>query len=178
MTSPLMEKHFMDQCGIDEDKVIRAGYPCCAGIKGVRTFEHDVRKEKGLSQDAKIVVYSPTYRDNAEDEFFGKAIPNMEKLIEKLEKNNMLFIFKMHPLMSKDSEYLVMKEHYENHPRLLFWNNEHDIYEIFDQVTLGIVDYSSIFYDMMAAHVPYFIRYIFDYDNPENYRDLCLIMKK
>lgn len=172
VTSPLMEKHFMDQCGIDEDKVIRAGYPCCAGIEGVRTFEHDVRKEKGLSQDTKIVVYSPTYRDNAEDEFFGKAIPNMERLIEKLEKNNMLLIFKMHPLMSKDSEYLVMKEHYENHPRLLFWNNENDIYEIFDQVTLGIVDYSSIFYDMMAAHVPYFIRYIFDYDNPENFRDL------
>ena len=28
VTSPLMEKHFREQCGIDEDKVIRAGYPC------------------------------------------------------------------------------------------------------------------------------------------------------
>lgn len=27
VTSPLMEKHFMEQCGIKEDKLIRADYP-------------------------------------------------------------------------------------------------------------------------------------------------------
>ena len=172
VTSPLMEEHFREQCGIDEDKVIRAGYPCCTDIGDIKTFDHDILAQKGLGNDTKIVVYSPTYRDNAADDFFGQAIPDMERLIEKLEKNNMLLIFKMHPLMNNDSEYIVLKEHYKDHPRLLFWDNEKDIYEIFNQVTLGIVDYSSIFYDMLAAHVPYFIRYVFDYDNPVNFRDL------
>lgn len=172
VTSPLMEKHFKDQCGIDDDKVIRAGYPCCVGQGGVKTFDHDILKQKGLDPNTKIAVYAPTYRDNAADDFFGHAIPKMEELIAKLEKNNMLLIFKMHPLMNNDSEYIVLKEYYKNHPRLLFWDNAYDIYEIFDQITLGIVDYSSIFYDMLAAKVPYFIRYIFDYDNPVNFRDL------
>lgn len=172
VTSPLMEKHFKEQCGIDDDKVIRAGYPCCEYQGKVKTYDHDILKQKGLPQNTKIAIYSPTYRDNAADDFFGIAIPDMDKLVDKLEKNNMLLIFKMHPLMNNDSEYIVLKEHYKNHPRLLFWDNAYDVYEIFDQITLGIVDYSSIFYDMLASHVPYFIRYVFDYDNPVNFRDL------
>ena len=89
------------------------------------------------------------------------AIPDMERLIQKLEEKNMLMIFKMHPLIEEDYEYLKLKEKYQNHPRLLFWNNQEDFYEIFDDIEVGIIDYSSIFYDMLAGGTKYFIRYFF-----------------
>ena len=53
---------------------------------------------------------------------------------------------------------------YANHPNILFWDNDKDIYEIFDQIDMGIIDYSSIYYDMLASGVKKFIRYIYDYD--------------
>ncbi len=181
VTSPLMEKHFKEQCGIDDDKVIRAGYPRCVYQKyfdKISTFNHDILGEKGLPGDTRIAVYAPTYRDGAQNEFFGTAIPDMDQLVEKLEEQNMLLIFKMHPFMEKDYEYVRVKERYADCKNLLFWDNTKDIYEIFDQIDLAIVDYSSIFYDMLAAGIPHFIRYFFDYDNKENLRDFVFDVKE
>lgn len=174
VTSPLMEKHFKEQCGIDDDKVIRGGYPrCMYNIykEKISTFNHDILKEKGLPQNTKIAVYTPTYRDGNQKDFFITAIPDMERLIEKLKEKNMLLIFKMHPLMEQDYHYCQLKEYYKDCPNLLFWDNSKDIYEIFYKIDLAIVDYSSIFYDMLAAGVPHFVRYFFDYDNENNLRD-------
>lgn len=178
VTSPLMEKHFKEQCGIDDDKVIRAGYPCCMYKDEIKTFNHDILKQKGLSSNAKIAIYSPTYRDACAENFFGKAIPDIELLIKKLKEKNMLLIFKLHPLMENDYEYNILKRKYKHCNNLLFWDNKNDIYEIFDKIDLAIVDYSSIFYDMLAAGVKNFIRYIFDYDNKNNVRDFVFDYKK
>ncbi|MDO5520774.1 MAG: CDP-glycerol glycerophosphotransferase family protein [bacterium] len=180
VTSPLMEKHFKEQCGIDDDKVIRAGYPRCEYnryCERIETFDHDILKEKGLAKDTKIVVYSPTYRDESPFDFFGKAIPDMEALIEKLKANNMLMIFKIHPLMEKDYQYVQYKEYYADCKNLLFWDNSLDFYEIMDKVDLAIIDYSSIFYDMLAAGVKNYVRYIFDYED-KSFRDLVFDLKE
>lgn len=180
VTSPLMEKHFKEQCGIDDDKVIRAGYPRCEYNKyceKIETFDHDILKQKGLPSDTKVVVYSPTYRDESPYDFFGKAIPDMDRLIKKLEENNMLMIFKMHPLMEKDYQYVQCKEYYADNKNILFWDNNLDFYEVMDQVDLAIIDYSSIFYDMLAAGVKNFVRYMFDYED-NNFRDLVFDVKE
>lgn len=164
VTSPLMEKHFIYQCGLRNDRVIRGGYPRCMYQKyfeKVTTFNHDIRGRKGLEMDTRIAAYVPTFRDDAPQGFMSLAIPDMERLIQKLEEKNMLMIFKMHPLIEEDYEYLKLKEKYQNHPRLLFWNNQEDFYEIFDDIEVGIIDYSSIFYDMLAGGTKYFIRYFF-----------------
>ena len=39
---------------------------------------------------------------------------------------------------------------------------------------MAIIDYSSIFYDMLARGVKHFIRYIFEYDNKDNITDFAL----
>ena len=175
VTSPLMEKHFKEQCGIDDDKVIRAGYPRCEYQKyfeKIQTFDHDILAQKGMPHDAKIALYAPTYRDASPFDFFGKAIPDMEALLEKLKENNTLLIFKMHPLMESDSVYTQVKEFYKNCPNFLFWDNAYDLYEIMDRIDLAIVDYSSIYYDLLSAGVRNFIRYIFDYGQENTIRDL------
>lgn len=173
VTSPLMEKHFIKYCDVASDKIIRAGYPCCDYPNEIATFNHNILKEKGLPKDTKIAVYAPTYRENSLTNFFSTAIPDMEKLINVLKKNHYLLIFKMHPLMKNDFQYQNMYNAYKDNPNLLFWDNDYDFYEVMDQVDLAIVDYSSIFYDMLARGIKHFARYIFDYDNPESVRDFA-----
>ena len=178
VTSPLMEKHFLENCNIREENLVRAGYPCCMHKDEVKTFDHDILAKKGLGLDTRIAVYAPTYRDASPNTFFEKAIPDMERLVKKLEENHMLLIFKMHPFMNGDYRYQQLKKLYGNHPNLLFWDNANDIYEIFDQIELAIIDYSSIFYDMLAGGVKYFIRYMFDLDQPDNLRDFVFDVKE
>lgn len=178
VTSPLMEKHFLLHCNIRKEHLIRAGYPCCVRREEVSTFDHDILAQKGLPKDTRIAVYAPTYRDASPNTFFEKAIPDMERLVRKLQEQQMLLIFKMHPLMNNDFRYQQLKKQWCNHPNLLFWDNQNDIYEIFNRIELAIIDYSSIFYDMLAGGVRYFIRYMFDLDEPDNMRDFVFDVKE
>ena len=103
VTSEIMEKHFKEQCGIDDDKVIRAGYPRCVVNDNIQSYDHDIRKKKGLPADTKLAIYCPTYRDNNGANFMKSALPDMKRLAEVLHENNILLILKMHPLVEKDS---------------------------------------------------------------------------
>ncbi|MBO5387460.1 MAG: CDP-glycerol glycerophosphotransferase family protein [Lachnospiraceae bacterium] len=178
VTSPLMEEHFIKQCGLDRTQLVRSAYPCCVNMDWVKSYNHDIRKQKGLNPDTRIAVYCPTYRDNDPTGFFGKAIPDMDKLVEVLRDNNTLLIFKMHPLMDKDHKYAEYKSRYSNCPNLMFWDNANDIYEIFNQIDTAIIDYSSMFYDMLMAGVKHFVRYMFDIDDDNNLRDFVFDVKE
>lgn len=167
-TSPMMETHFREQCDIDEDKIIRAGYPCNEYPEIISTYNHDLLKAKGLPSDTKIAVYAPTYRDSNKNNFFSTAVPDMDKLIKVLEQENFLLIFKMHPQMLDDFEYKNIKEKYKSCKNVLFWDNSHDFYECMYKIDFAIIDYSSIFYDMLAHGIKNFARYIFDYSDRNN----------
>lgn len=178
VTSPLMEKHFMEQCNLDEGQLIRAGYPCAFYPGEVATYDHDILAQKNLPADTKIAVYAPTYRDASATTFFEKAIPDIDRLIRVLEQENFVLIFKMHPLMNNDFYYQNLRRKYQDCSRLIFWDNLNDLYEIFDKIELAIVDYSSIFYDMLARGVKNFARYIFDYGMDNTVRDFALDYKE
>ena len=169
VTSPMMETHFKAQIDFSDDQIIRAGYPQNEyrnRFGRVRTFDHDVRRLKGLETDTEIVVYAPTYRLADNDGFVHRALPDIEALVNVLEENNQLLILKMHPQLETDRTYLGLKEQYADHPRLMFWDNQNDIYEMFEDVDVAVVDYSSIHYDMIAGGVRRFIRYAFDHEDP------------
>ncbi|MBP3495887.1 MAG: CDP-glycerol glycerophosphotransferase family protein [Clostridia bacterium] len=174
VTSPLMERHFAENCRLEDRAILRGAYPNCFSPDKVETYDHDILKGRNLPSDTKIAVYAPTYRESSATNFFPSAICDMDRLIECLEKNNMVLVFKLHPKMQNDFQYLNLKEIYKDSPRLIFWDNKDDMYEIFDKVELAIIDYSSIFYDLLARGVKHFIRYIFDIDNKENVRDFAL----
>ncbi len=166
VTSPMMEKHFLDQCGLEEDQLIRAGYPCNVYPGHAESYNHDLLAGRGLPEDTRIVAYVPTYRDY-QPEFMGSAIPDMDRLIEVLERNHLLLILKLHPKMEDDSQYHNLYEQYKNCPNVMFWDKLNDFYEVFDRIDAAIIDYSSIYYDMLAGGVKHFIRYIFDYAGGE-----------
>lgn len=164
-TSPLMENHFSKMLNLDKNQIVRSGYPANMFNKDTfSSFNHDIKKYKGVNPETKIALYAPTFRDYEMDNFFGEAIPSMDKLLKILEKNNILLIIKMHYLVKNDVNYLAAEKLYANHPNILFWDNNKDIYEIFDQIDIGIIDYSSIYYDLLASGVKKFVRYIYDYN--------------
>lgn len=174
-TSPVTQDNFERMCGIDPDKIVKGGYPRCVYQKyfdRIETFDHDILAQKGLPSDTKLAVYAPTFRKDSKDNIFSTAFPDLERLIDICKRYHYLMVLKMHPFMGNDPQFLLAKETYQDCPYLYFWDNKDDFYEIIDKVDLGIVDYSSIFTDMLDAGVTHYIRYVYDYeDYKQNFTD-------
>lgn len=157
--SAFIENIAKAELGLTEKQIVRAGYPRClyqANYKKIETYDHDLIGQKGLPEDTKIVAYTPTYRNNPDGELFSKAIPDIDRIIEVCEKEHLLMIFKMHPLLEKEQGFLWAKQRYADCKWLLFWDNTNDFYEILDKIDLCIMDYSSIFTDFIAAGCKHF----------------------
>jgi CDP-glycerol glycerophosphotransferase (TagB/SpsB family)/FMN phosphatase YigB (HAD superfamily) len=168
VTSPFMEAHFIEQVGLEPDQLVRGSYPqniYARRFGAFASFDHDLLRRKGLPAATQIAVYAPTYRTHHRGtDFLRDAFPDPARLLEALADSDTLLILKMHPRMEKDAGFQQLRSRYGDHPRLLFWDNRDDIYEVFPKIDLAIVDYSSIHYDLLAAGVSRFIRYAFDMD--------------
>ncbi len=167
VTSPTMEEHFAEQIAPSSSQVIRAGYPQNVYPRTAHdrfaSFDHDLRARKGLPAETKLLMWAPTYRLSGNETFFSRALPDMDRLVEALEAADAMLILKLHPQLGVDRTYRAIKERYEGHPRLWFWDNADDVYEIFPDIDTAIVDYSSILYDLLNAGVRGVVRYAFDY---------------
>ena len=167
VTSPTIEKEYVEDCGVDRDKFVRTGYLRCLyqqNFEPVCSFDHDLRKIKGLPDTTKMIVYAPTFRAKLGGSFV-KAMVDLEALYHCCERNDLLLIFKVHPNMEHEEGFLRAWETYGNRQRFWFWDNRNDFYEIMDQMDMAIIDYSGIFSDMVAVGIRHYIRYIFDYDD-------------
>ncbi len=170
-TSDMMEKNFRRQLGLDEESVVRGGYPQNVypkEIGGYSTFDHDVLGRRGLPADTTVALYAPTPRRVSTPDFLRRAFPDMERLVQRLEETNTLLILKMHPHMTQDRYFRQLRETFGDRRHLMFWDNTEDVYEIFPRIDVGVMDYSSIMYDLLAAGVKDFVRYIFDYGEDGN----------
>lgn len=180
--SSFIEKIAIEQLGLSEEKIVRAGYPRCIYQKQyerVETFDHNIIENRGLPKDTRIAAYTPTYRNNQKGELFTAAIPDVARMIEVCEREHILMIFKMHPLLEKEAGFLQAKQAYQDNPWIMFWDNRDDFYEVLDRVDLCIMDYSSIFTDFVLAGVKHFLRYTFDFtgedlDFPMDYDEVTL----
>lgn len=164
VTSPFMEEHFQKYLGLEDDQIVRGAYP----VNQLNT-EFKVN-ENTIETDKTIVLYAPTFRDYNINGSFSSAFPEIEKLLAVAEEKNLLIIFKLHYLTTNDNYFNIVKEKYGDSEYLMFWEDE-DIYEIFDQIDVAIVDYSSIYYDLILSDTKV-IRYIYDYEDYMNGRPL------
>lgn len=165
VTSPLMEEHFRDQLGLGDDDLVRGGYPQNVYRQAhapFRSFDHDLTGRRGLPPSTRVALYAPTWRRGPAAGFLHHALPDVPRLLEVLEQEDLLLVVKMHPKLVTDPVFLKMKQRYGAEPRLQFWDPAEDVYEVLPTIDIGVVDYSSIHYDMLAAGVRRFIRYAFD----------------
>lgn len=168
--SSFIESIAKTQLGLTDTQIIHAGYPRDLYQRyydKVETFDHDLFHGRNLPEDTRIAVYIPTRREEENLAFFAQAMPDLDRLIQVCQREHILFIFKMHPYYERDMAFLQAKNRYRDCPWLLFWDNSQDFYEVMDQVDLCVMDYSSMFTDMIIAGVKHFLRYTFDFDGAD-----------
>ena len=172
VTSPFMEKHFKEQLALSDRQIIRAGYPRCvyqSNHERIKTYNAKVFDFENLPENAQIALYAPTYREASPDNFLYKAIQTIYSLIEVIEKNNIFLIIKLHPKITNDFYINEIKQAITATKNIILWDEQYDIYEILDKIDIGIIDYSSIYYDLVAVGVKKFIRYIFDFETEKDF---------
>ncbi|MEE6031641.1 CDP-glycerol glycerophosphotransferase family protein [Avibacterium paragallinarum] len=174
-TSQTMEDHFLEDTAISKELIIRGQYPRNEVYKagGIHTYELDTLLPKPTNSYDNLILFVPTYRIGAVEGVLGNLLPDFAQLEQICARNNHLFIVKVHPFMKKDNYFIEMAEKYRNSNHILFWNDDYDIYEAFYAIDVAIIDYSSIFYDLLDAGVEKFIRYVPDLDSYQ--QDLELI---
>lgn len=170
-TSEVMEEHFIEDMPLDGAQIIKGGYP-----RNQVYRDPEMRTDHGaldfIDNFDKVYLYAPTYRYKDVNGAFKQLLPDLKAVADKMAAQNGLLILKLHPFMLKDPEYQQAMTEFSNHPNLLFWDDKYDVYEIFNKITVGIIDYSSIFYDLLESGVDQFIRYIPDFEEYTNDSEL------
>jgi len=113
-----------------------------------------------LAKKNKIVVYMPTHRES-EPSFASQSIKklplDLEKLNDFMQRENIYFILKLHPFVSKLYEN-------KNFSNILFYDSQSDIYPVLKYTDILITDYSSVYFDFLLLGRPIIF---FDYDKEE-----------
>lgn len=174
-TSQSMEDHFLEDTAISRELIIRGQYPRNEVYKSgdICTYQLDSLLPQPAITYRNLILFAPTYRVGAIEGVLGSLLPDFAQLEQVCALNNHLFIVKVHPFMKKDSYFIDMAKKYKDSKHILFWDDDYDIYEIFRVIDVAIVDYSSIFYDLLDAGVEKFIRYVPDLESYQ--KDLELI---
>lgn len=171
-TSEAMGNHFEKNVITPKDHFIYSDYPKNIVPKLLKEYKFNIRKEDEIKSATNVVMFAPTYRDKNFEGTFSKLIPNISKLEQSLEASNSFFIINLHPKMRESTDYLEMLKIYKNHQRFLFIEETDDIYEYFSYIDYTIIDYSSIFYDLMASGADKFVRYVPDLEEYTSYHPL------
>lgn len=94
----------------------------------------------------KSVLYAPTFRDTGGDGI-SDGILNLSRLNEFALENDLVFVFKLHPL----PDYQSISENFE---RILWYDNVKDVYPLLPEIDIMISDYSSIYMDFILLNRP------------------------
>ena len=159
--------------------VLRTGSPRCdILINDKRSIRKDVRDRYHLPQDAKILMYAPTFRGgNQETErtiHVGQNFPDYQRILCALEKkfSGPWYIFlRLHPqLVARNLDKTMQKETNKN---IIDVSRVDDMYEILAGCDAFMTDYSSAAFDAALMKCPVFL-YVDDYEKYEKERGKLL----
>lgn len=138
------------------------GAPRCDVLYGNRSqYKVGFREQYGISQDAKVVMYAPTFREgavNGQRTVFAEACTlDFERLLRNLEiafGGKWYLCLRVHPQLESG-----VKEYREqlSQGRMIDANQTDDMYEVLAAMDAFITDYSSAAMDASYAHIPVFI---------------------
>jgi len=161
-TSEKIKKHLKNAIGKRAKNISITGYPRNDVLlkKIDSPFEEDEKLIEYFnvikSNQKKIILYMPSYRDAKIYKSEPINIPiNWKKLNSFLEKNNSIFILKLHPV---ERAPIQISPIYKN---IRVLNKAADIYPILKYVDILITDYSSICYDFLLYSKPT-VFYLYD----------------
>lgn len=145
-----------------EGLYLKTGAPRCDVLYGERTeLKKEYRKSNHLPEDAKILMFAPTFREGVKD---GKRFVYSEewsvdfgRLIRNLESRfggKWYICFRVHPqLAPKFADY----QNLAIEGRIINESQADDLYEILAAMDAYITDYSSACFEAGFAKIPVFI---------------------
>lgn len=115
----------------------------------------------------RIIYFMPTYRNSPWlneksgakkwSNIFGMENFNSEKFDSYLEENNLLVVFKTHPLEETEVQAYIKEFELKNIILLtnkMLVDNNLDLYETLNAADLLITDYSSVYFDFLLLNRP------------------------
>ena len=151
-----------DKALVYEGNFLKTGAPRCVVLFGDRSFyQKKFRQKHNLPEDAKVVMFAPTFREGAKDgkRFVFSEIWSIDfkRLIKNLEKKfggKWYLCVRVHPQLAP-----TFRE-YKNpdvQDRIIDESQADDMYEILAGMDTYITDYSSACFEAGFAHIPVFL---------------------
>lgn len=151
-----------DKALVYEGAYLKTGAPRCDVLYGDRSGQKQLfRKRHGLPQEAKVVMFAPTFREGAKDgkrSVYSEAWSiNFKRLLGNLEKKfggTWYICIRVHPQLAPGFQKYQNQEIQE---RLIDESQADDMYEILAAMDAYITDYSSACFEAGFAHIPVFL---------------------
>ena len=151
-----------DKALVYEGNFLKTGAPRCDVLFGDRSFyQTKFRQKHNLPEDAKVVMFAPTFREGAKDgkRFVFSEIWSIDfkRLIKNLEKKfggKWYLCVRVHPQLAPTfREY----KNPDAQDRIIDESQADDMYEILAGMDAYITDYSSACFEAGFAHIPVFL---------------------
>lgn len=162
-SSEAVSKIFVSAFRVDAKNCLQFGYPRCDHffLTTDEITKIIIEKSPGLISMLKkmmnyrgVFIYMPTFRENRSNNV--TEVINLARLNELMEKNNSLFIIKLHPNLRID-----LNVSYSN---IQVMKSSEDVYMLLPFCDTLITDYSSVFFDYMLLNKQ-IIFYAYDMDH-------------
>ena len=154
--------------GVPTSKMVALGYP----RTDILNNKGDTKEKLGISYNAKMIVWMPTFRKNESSgivycDINKLGVPLLEseqsfdRINNGLKENGAVLIIKLHP--AEDVNQMTLK----NYSNILFISNKElaenniTVYQMLADSDALITDYSSVYYDYLLVDRP--IGLIIDY---------------
>lgn len=127
------------------------------------SITNKVKAYFGLSEDTKIMLYAPTFRNNEDLSPYKMDYCGVKNALEERFGGKWIIMVRLHPvLMDKEIidgsvDYIIDATKYP------------DVQELLSAACVCVTDYSSVIFDFMLKSMPSFI-YATDYDSYVNER--------
>lgn len=141
---------------------LRTGAPRCDVLYGNRSqYKEAFRKQFGISKEAKVVMFAPTFRESATNGkrtvFSEEWTLDFEQLLRNLRlrfEGDWYLCLRLHPQVAPE-----IKQHRERllQEKVIDVSWADDLYEILAAMDAFVTDYSSAAMDASYAHIPVFI---------------------
>ncbi len=162
-------------------KVLRTGSPRCDILVRGRKKQHiKIREEYGLPEDAKIMMYAPTFRGGSQgtDRIVqtDEGTVDYDMLIANLEKKfggKWYLFLRLHPQLVARKIKQKAKRGTTIDKRVIDVSREDDMYRLLAGCDAFITDYSSAAFDAAVMEIPIFL-YCDDYKEYEKERGSLL----
>ena len=147
---------------IDKKKILTIGSPRCdVLINEVEKKHRQIRKEYGLPDDVKILIYAPTFRGGSQNTVRSvhatEATIDFDRLIAALEKRfgGTWYIFlRLHPQLTAQMKEMPISK---QNTRLIDVSQRPDMNEIMAATDAIITDYSTAIFEGYLTGQPGFI---------------------